>query len=161
MRQYLVSKLPDPDTRPLNAGPPHAQRNEPFAPHKDPKLTAIPEYKGVLYGRRCLSTQKVILEYLLGRCLQQMQTCLHELEQAEAASSRVESSADYVLRVGEENGIPIDADGLDAESCRLYQKVRSDLHELGEEMMCLDGAREVTEEFRRDPEAFLRHPRNG
>ena len=88
-----------------------------------------------------------------------MQTCLHELEQAEATSLRVESSADYVLRFGEKNGVPIDTDGLDAESRRLYQKVRSDFHELGEEMAHLDGARQVTEDFRRDPEAFLRHLR--
>ena len=120
----------------------------------DPQMI-LAEYKGALYSRRCLATQKIILEYLLGRCLQQCQVCLEELKQTRIASEKTEESTDYVFRHGEERGVRIDVEGVDSESGNLFKKVRRDLYELGEEMRDLEGSREVAEAFLSDPVSVL------
>ncbi|KAF5340213.1 hypothetical protein D9611_007978 [Ephemerocybe angulata] len=166
MRRYLVSKLPDPLAEPpsrqsfsspsrVNSKDPihSTQQAKPF--NADPRRI-VAEYKGALYGRRCLSTQEVILEYLLGRCLQQCQVVLEELELTHSASQQVEESADYVLGLGQALGAEIDPERLEIESANLFTQVRKDLFDLSEELKELDGARETTADFRRDPSSVLR-----
>lgn len=129
-----------------------------LAAESDPARRTTLEFKGAIYARRCLSTQKVILEYLLGRCLQQCQTCLEELQSTRIASQQVEASTDYILRHGQARGVQLDTDALDAESANLFRMVRGELFELAEELRFLDGSREVTGQFYEDPTSVLRPP---
>lgn len=102
---------------------------------------------GVLYGRRCLSTQKVILEYLLGRALQQCQTCLEQLRLSDTAIGQVEESTQTLEEIARQNGVGINTEKLDEASKSMYQECRKDFYELGEELRFLDGARALTEQL--------------
>ena len=158
-----------------------------------PPQDLLTAYKGNLYARRCLATQATILEYLLGRCLQQCRSCMSELALTQAVAQQVERSNREIVEYAWEKGIfesvtqmgpqaqtrdtnrngegqqtregvregksiPVDPEALEDESERLFQTIRKDFWELGEELRDLDGARMLAIQFILDPTSILRPP---
>ncbi|TFK20646.1 hypothetical protein FA15DRAFT_599279 [Coprinopsis marcescibilis] len=149
MREYLSNKFPDPIHHPLEA----PRGAAPGSSADRDKILA--EYKGAIYGRQCLTSQQVILEFLLGKCLEQCRICLDELRKTQSASRLAEDSTSYIVRHGQSRGVNFDVDGVNAESSRLFRRVREDLYELAEELRDLDGSRQLALQFLRSPGTVL------
>lgn len=113
------------------------------------------EYKGAIYGKRVLDCQQVILEYLLGKCLEQCRSCLEELQQTREASRAADESISYVVNYGRQRDVVIDEARVNADSARMFSKVRQDLYQLTEELRELDNSRNLAMQFLTNPVSVL------
>ncbi|EAU81488.2 hypothetical protein CC1G_05318 [Coprinopsis cinerea okayama7 len=155
MREYLLAKFPDPIERPLQSNERSGLVNGKGRERRDEKEWVLAEYKGAIYGKQCLESQEVILEYLLGKCLEQCRMCLEELRETRNASRTADESMAYVLRYGKSRGVDVDAPAVNAESAMMFKRVRQDLHELAEELKELDDSRKIAAQFLRNPGSVL------